>query len=150
MRIYLKFDISCFLHECVYVLLRSLKNGIKYINKTYNETYNEFYTWRDDQSQHFITIFRNFKNQSQRFMTLRILKTNHSFLGLHFGILKTNHSVLWLYLGISETWLLHPEVLKTNYSALWFKFMLNGVALNLKIKLRIEFFVCNGCFRFMV
>ena len=42
---------------------------------------------RDNQSQCFITIFRNFKNQS-------------SVLRLYLGNLKTSYSVLWLCLGI--------------------------------------------------
>ena len=52
--------------------------------------------WRDDQSQRFMTTFRNFKNQSLCW----ILKTNHSILWQYLGILKSNHGVLWLYLGI--------------------------------------------------
>ena len=92
------FNIKCFFQEFVYALLRSLKNGMKYINKTYNETYNESYITMKRWPQHFMTICRNFKNQSWRFRTLRILKTNRSVLWLYSGNFKKPITAFYDYI----------------------------------------------------
>ena len=43
---------------------------------------------RDDQSQRFMAIFKNFKKESHRFITLWTLKPNHSVLWQYLGILS--------------------------------------------------------------
>ena len=123
------FDISCFLHEFLYFLLRSLKNWIKLIMKT---TMNLTSPWRHHQSQRFMTIFGNFRNQSLGW----ILKTNHNVTWLYLGILKTSRDIVWLYLGILTT-LTYFKNQSHRFMTIFSNFINEGVTNHSNIKIKI-------------